>query len=425
MSETIELKVGELFSGAGGLSLGFILAGHARIKFRPIFAIDNDAPCINSYRHNMHWLFQNAPHVLSGVPGIFKRDVENLNIPAILRLLKVQKGELDLLMGGPPCQGFSTSNRRGKEKSKADRNRLIKVFLDKVDEFRPKMFLIENVQGIQWTEPTQDMHTLPVQASLFPDLEIVSSNVQDFLMQKAISLGYHVWYSVLNAVDFGVPQHRMRFFLFGVRTDLIADKSIVNLKPYLDQLKSNEKVSVKRAIGDLPALENGQRWEGTYIPGTDEYIKKMRRFMGKDDLYDHVTTRHADYVIERYRKIPEGKNWKSIKDEMTNYKVVDNTHSNIYRRLINDAPAITISHYRKSMLIHPIQDRGLSFREACRLQSFPDWYRFMGTNNDQQQQLANAVPPLMASAVANAIGEFWLQSLCVNDTIAEPFLAHV
>src|SRR5260370_21302744 len=96
----------------------------------------------------------------------------------------------------------------------------------------------------------------------------------------------------------------------------------------------------------------------------------------------------------------------------TNYKEVGNTHSNIYRRLVNDAPAITISHYRKSMLIHPSQHRGLSFREACRLQSFPDWCRFMGAVSLQQQQLANAVPPLMATAVAKAIGDLWWKVTC-------------
>jgi len=131
--------------------------------------------------------------------------------------------------------------------------------------------------------------------------------------------------------------------------------------------------------------------------------------MENGDLHDHFTTRHSTEVIQRFERIPEGGNWESIRDMMTTYTNIDNTHSNIYRRLIGNAPAHTISHYRKSMVIHPSHHRGLSFREACRLQSFPDWFRFRGPLDDgQQQHLANAVPPLLAAAVAWAIGEFWV-----------------
>jgi site-specific DNA-cytosine methylase len=123
-----------------------------------------------------------------------------------------------------------------------------------------------------------------------------------------------------------------------------------------------------------------------------------------------VTSKHADYVIDRYRKIPAGGNWEDIRDELTNYAEVSRTHSNIYRRLRWDEPSITIGHYRKSMLVHPSQHRGLSLREAARLQSFPDWFRFAGTANGdagglvhKQQQLANAVCPLVTKAVAELI----------------------
>jgi DNA-methyltransferase (dcm) len=423
MDEIVELKVGELFAGAGGLSLGFILADHPNVRFCPVFAVDNDISSLDSYKYNMKWLSQNEPAVLPKMPGVFNRDVDCLNVSAVLRLLKLKKGELDLLLGGPPCQGFSSSNRRSKAQSKEDRNRLINVFLDRLSEFQPKMFLIENVQGVQWAPPTQDMQLSPIQESLFPDIVSgnESTNVQNFLLKRADTLGYYVWSGVLDAVEFGVPQHRMRFFLFGVRKEFISDKSVVSLVSFLEKLKVTERVTVEKAIGDLPVLENGQKWiDGEYHPQDNTYIRKMRRFMSNGDLYDHFTTRHADYVIERYRKIPEGGNWKNIMNEMTNYKKVDNTHSNIYRRLVGNAPAITISHYRKSMIIHPSQHRGLSFREACRLQSFPDWYRFKGSLDNKQQQLANAVPPLMAAAVANAIGSFWLMIMSSKSGVTEP-----
>lgn len=408
MSEEIELKTGELFAGAGGLALGFLLANHPYLRFRPLFAIDNDVHSLNTFRYNMNWLHQNAKSILPYVPGIFRRNIEELNVLAALRLFNLKKGELDLMIGGPPCQGFSSANRQAKEQQKANNNKLVKVFLDKLDEFYPKMFLIENVQGVRWTKPTQDMLLDSSQDTLFPEYDNTAMSVLEFLVKKSIALGYYVWYDTLNAIDFGVPQFRSRFFLFGVRADLVSNKEDVSLTPYLEMRKVTSYQSVMNAIGDLPCLENGEHWEGDdYHPGDSEYIEMMRRFMSNGDLYDHFATKHADYVIERYKHIPEGGNWESIKDQMTNYKKVENTHSNIYRRLVRNAPAITISHYRKSMLIHPTQHRGISFREACRLQSFPDWFRFHGPIDEQQQQLGNAVPPLMAAAVAWAIGEFW------------------
>src|SRR5260370_11499165 len=338
MNQIIELKTGELFSGAGGLGLGFVLDEHPLIRFQPIFAIDSDAHCLDTYKYNMAWLAQNASAALQRMPGIFQRDVELLKVSAILRLFKLKRGELDLLIGGPPCQGFSSSNRKGTNKHNT--NRLVNVFLDKLSEFKPKMFLMENVQGLRWTKLTEDMSVPLVQETLFPEFEKEPDNVRDFLIMKAISLGYHVWFDVLDAVDFGVPQHRLRFFLFGIRSELVSNKNDVDLRPYLEVLKFKKKVSVIAAIRDLPRLENGQSWTGdNYQPSNAEYVRKMRRYMLNGDLYDHFTTKHADYVIDRYKQIPEAQNWQTIRNQMTNYKKVENTHSNIYRRLNGNEPA--------------------------------------------------------------------------------------
>jgi site-specific DNA-cytosine methylase len=127
-------------------------------------------------------------------------------------------------------------------------------------------------------------------------------------------------------------------------------------------------------------------------------------------IFDHVTSCHAEYVIERYRRIPQGGNWRDISKMMTNYTAIDRTHSNIYRRLKWDETSITIGNYRKSMIVHPSQHRGLSVREAARLQSFPDWYRFSGGAANpkhgimhKQRQLANAVCPMVTQAFAELI----------------------
>lgn len=405
------LKFGDLFAGAGGLSLGFVLAGHPTVKCHPLFAIDNDQESLQSYANSMQWLSRTNADVLSACPATYERDIEKLNVRALSRLFKLDDGELDLLIGGPPCQGYSSANRQGSRTSKSHRNRLSKVFLDKVEALNPKMFLLENVQGVKWTQPTDDMNVKSSQLSFLPDAATKIESVQQFLLGRSQEIGYKTWFSVLNAVDFGVPQTRYRFFLLGVRADLIPSKN-VDLDQYLEKSMEKNPVTVEDAIGDLPELHNGEKWAGnSYNPNSNTFVQHMRKFMNNSELNDHFTTNHADYVIERYKKIPEGGNWESIKELMSNYSKIDNTHSNIYRRLMRNAPAITISHYRKSMIIHPTQDRGLSFREACRLQSFPDWYQFCGRIDNRQQQLANAVPPLLASKIANAVASYWLDHI--------------
>lgn len=409
MKPKFTLRVGELFSGAGGLSLGLILSGHPKAQFQPLFAIDNDRDSVLSYQHNLKWLVENAQETLPKLPKVIEDDVTKVNTVTLLNDLQLKVNDLDLLIGGSPCQGFSSSNRGAKTKRKSQQNSLAKIFLDKMGELRPKMFLIENVQGIGWTKITSAMKT--AQKSLSVSSK-APKNVKEFLVQQSVSLGYTVWHGIINAKDFGVPQDRVRFILFGVRSDLVNDATKVSLEPYLEKYQVETYTTVHDAISDLPRIGNGETWESdNYHPSDNVYVKKMRRFMLNGDLPDHYTTNHSQYVLDRFRCISQGANWQSIKKKMKNYSDIENTHSNIYRRLVYKLPAHTISHYRKSMTIHPRQNRGLSMREACRLQSFPDWFRFQGKKDSQQQQLANAVPPLMASAIGLAIADFWLDQL--------------
>jgi DNA-cytosine methyltransferase len=409
MKSKFTLQVGELFAGAGGLSLGLILSDHPKARFQPLFAIDNDEESLLSYQHNLQWLSENAKETLSKLPKVINADVKKVNTATLLDDLHIQVNDLDLLVGGSPCQGFSSSNRGTKTKQRSQQNSLAKFFLDKMGEIRPKMFLIENVQGIGWTKITSAMQS--ARKSLNTSSKS-PKNVREFLVQQSMFLGYTVWHGVVNAKDFGVPQDRVRFILFGIRNDLIDASTDVSLDPYLKKYKVENYATVHDAISDLPRIGNGETWNGNeYHPSDNAYVKKMRRFMLNGDLQDHFTTNHSEYVLDRFRCISQGENWKSIKKQMKNYSDIENTHSNIYRRLVYKLPAHTISHYRKSMTIHPRQHRGLSMREACRLQSFPDWFRFQGKKDSQQQQLANAVPPLMASAIGLAIADFWLDHI--------------
>ncbi len=410
MKSKLTLQLGELFVGAGGLSLGLILADHPRAQFQPLFAIDNDKESLLSYQHNLEWLLKNTQKILPKMPVVINADIKKVNTLDLLGELQLQVNDLDLLVGGSPCQGFSSSNRGAEARKKSQQNSLAKIFLDKMGEIRPKMFLIENVQGVGWTKITSSMQLVMQKDS--PVATKKPKNVREFLIQQSTSLGYTVWHGIINAKDFGVPQDRVRFILFGVRNDLINESTDISLESYLEKRPIATQTTVHDAISDLPRIGNGETWNGNdYHPSDNEYIKKMRRFMLNGDLSDHFTTNHSQYVLDRFKCIPQGGNWKSIKDKMENYSDIDNTHSNIYRRLVYKTPAHTISHYRKSMTIHPRQNRGLSMREACRLQSFPDWFRFQGKKDSQQQQLANAVPPLMASAIGLAIADFWLDHL--------------
>jgi site-specific DNA-cytosine methylase len=238
------------------------------------------------------------------------------------------------------------------------------------------------------------------------------------------ALGYDVFVQLLDSVWYGVPQYRSRFFVLGIHRDLGYTPDDFGTwgpfpRPSHGPGTSQGYVTVRDAISDLPLVGNGHTADvATYCEretaerGQTGYLSYLRKGAEPGTITDHVTSRHADYVIERYRKIPAGGNWQSIAETLTNYADATRTHSNIYRRLVWAEPSITIGHYRKSMLVHPSQPRGLSLREASRLQSFPDWFRFAGTSTGdpgglvhKQQQLANAVCPLVIKAIAEFILE--------------------
>ena len=276
-----------------------------------------------------------------------------------------------MLVGGPPCQGFSSANRNSWS-SNNPHNRLVNVFLRYVEKLCPPVFLMENVQGIVWTARDGSADARP--------------SVADHVLKRMKSAGYFVFPKLLDAVWYGVPQYRTRFFVFGVHRDVgYKPDDFGNWGPFPLPTHGpgagNPYVTVREAIGDLPPVGNGDPLDEISYSlkrPANAFLKLMRRNAPKKVIVDHVTSNHAKYVIERYKKIPPGGNWEDILEMMANYAQVERTHSNIYRRLAWDQPSITIGHYGKSMLVHPQQHRGLSLREATRLQSFPDWFRFAG-----------------------------------------------
>ncbi|MBR8835424.1 MAG: DNA (cytosine-5-)-methyltransferase [Stigonema ocellatum SAG 48.90 = DSM 106950] len=400
------LNVVELFAGAGAMGLGFLMAAKPNKHYKIGFCGEVHPVYVETLKHN-HATFRQLSQV-SGVDCVPEQTE-----PLDLRIKEAQKvtesrcrelGDVHVLIGGPPCQGFSSANRNSGN-SENPNNQLVDTFFKYVEKLKPRCFLMENVQGILWTTKSGQIST--------------QINVVDWVMKRMHKAGYVVFPKLIDAAWYGVPQHRNRFFFFGIHKDLGYGKDDFGEwgpfpLPTHGLGKDKPYVTVRDAIQDLPTIGNGclehnmayEEFRNKKLL-TNPFLEAMREGASVGLITDHVTSRHSEYVIERYKQIPPGGNWQDIEDKLTNYTDVKRTHSNIYRRLGWDEPSITIGHYRKSMLIHPQQHRGLSLREASRLQSIPDWFRFAGSIDSisgglvhKQQQLANAVCPLVTKAIA-------------------------
>jgi DNA (cytosine-5)-methyltransferase 1 len=287
----------------------------------------------------------------------------------------LDKKKQKIIFGGPPCQGFSTSNQKNRDMDNPN-NWLYKEYVRLVSEVRPDWIVFENVKGL---------------------LETENGFFLDAVLDGFKELGYTTSHFVLNSADFGVPQKRNRLFIIGSLHGVEIDKP----KPTVTEKKYR---TVKDAISDLPELENGD------APDIEEYSKAARTTYAKlmrgnlDKCGNNVVTNNAPHIIKRYGHIPQGGNWEDIpKRLMKNYTDVSRCHTGIYRRLKEDEPSVVIGNFRKNMLVHPWKDRGLSVREAARLQSIPDWFRFTGSIGFQQQQVGNLVPPLLAKTIFQTI----------------------
>jgi len=344
----------DLFAGAGGLSLGAELAG-----INVSLAVENDKYAAQTYSVN---------HVHTTVLNDYIQKLDS--IPTELHSEKKQK----ILFGGPPCQGFSTSNRRTNNRDNPQ-NWLYKEFIRVLCLWKPDWVVFENVTGI---------------------VEFESKAFLKIILLDFERAGYTCSYAILNAANHGVPQNRSRFFLIGSKSG-----KTVNLDSLF---VASSKITVKEAFSDLPIIYNAAKCD--LLPYGDEarnhYASTLRGALV--ECTGHLVSHNADYVVDRYKHIKQGQNWEAIpKKLMQNYTDSSRCHTGIYYRLLEREPSVVIGNYRKNMLIHPWANRGLSVREAARLQSFPDNYVFKGSIGFQQQQVGNAVPPLLAKYVFDKI----------------------
>lgn len=339
----------DLFCGAGGMSVGAMMSG-IDIKY----AVEMDWRAATTFKAN-HPRTKLFASCISNVCA--KRD------------MAFEKDVPKIIFGGPPCQGFSTSNQKNRGLWNKN-NWLYAEYLRLTEEIRPDWIVFENVKGLYETEN-----------GYF--LEAVLTGFE--------KLGYTNTWFVLNAMNHGVPQSRNRLFIIGSLHGIsIAPPLPLDLHP----------ISVRDAIQDLPSLVNGD--VSDYAPYQHAAKSEYARFMRnkKRKCWNNIVTKNSEYIIERYKHIPQGGNWQNIPIEMmSNYLDATRCHTGIYHRLREDMPSIVIGNFRKNMLVHPWENRGLSVREAARLQSFPDSFRFFGSIGFQQQQVGNAVPPLLAKEV--------------------------
>ena len=343
-------KVIDLFCGIGGFSYGFEMTN----KYEVICAADIWNVAIDTYKKN-HIQNENIDILLQDLTILDKKYWEKY------------KNKVDIIIAGPPCQGFSMS---GKREIGDERNSLFEEVIKITNITLPKYVVIENVVGLLSMQTKNNKY------------------IKDIIIEEFKNIGYFAEFKILNAAEFGVPQLRKRVIF-------IASKNYPISFP-TPLLTSDKFVTVGDALGNVPA--NGEKY-------TKPKTKFQIEMSGVKTIFNHEAQKSSEKVVKRMSFIPQGGNWQDIPLELGTGGGV---HSNAYKRLDPKLPSITIKHAGKAMIIHPTENRILTAREVARLQSFPDDFILTGTKSDQHQQLANAVPPLLGKAIAEELS-FYLR----------------
>jgi DNA (cytosine-5)-methyltransferase 1 len=375
----------DIFSGAGGLAEGFRDAG-----YRILAGSDIDLDAAATFRRN----FPEA--------AFFEGNVALLKPEDLLRECHLGIGELDCLVGGPPCQAFSYNNHF---RSLANvRSGLFRHYLRIVRGLQPKCIVMENVPGM---------------------LTIGDGAVVAEIFQSLGRLGYECNARILFAEDYGVPQQRRRVFFVATRlgwSDALFPRGTHGpcVKPKENYLvhrwtrrkrRPRRKIpSVWSAIGDLLSLENGSKLSGAlpYARGPSTYLQRLLRNRRKR-VFNHEASTLGKKMLQRFPHIPQGGSWRDIPRRLLPkgmQRAETSDHTKRYGRLEKTGLCSTIltkcdPHW--GSYIHPVCDRAITVREAARIQGFRDRFRFYGPRTAQFVQVGNAVPPLIAKAVGKAV----------------------
>lgn len=368
-------RVLDFFAGAGGLSEGLRIAG-----LDVIYANEIDKWAKMTYEYNHPNTIFRCCDIAEVTPNSIYNDIHDA--------FNLSLEDIDIMVGGPPCQGFSIIGQRNIDDP---RNRLFREFLRLVQQIRPKAFIMENVFGL---------------------LSMDNGKVKDEIIEAFTAAGYLIADpQILTAADFGVPQIRKRVFFLGIRNDLSDSPLTYPAATHASRNYCREHdgilpyITVGDALSDLPeavveSSGDGAGEQVAYISPPRNYYQQLMRGEG-NTAFNHHTKRLLDTRMERITRLAEGATKVSLPQEFQ-----AGGHENKYRRLSSreSAPTLT-AHMSKDLsdFIHPNYHRPITVREAARLQSFPDSYIFVGSEFQQLKQIGNAVPPLLGAAVANAV----------------------
>jgi DNA (cytosine-5)-methyltransferase 1 len=368
MSLPIKLKAIDLFCGCGGISAGLTKAG-----FEILAGIDIEKKYLATFKHN----FPKAKAL--------NTDITSISANEFMQIVSITPGELDLLVGGPPCQGFSKNVPRKNRFLEDPKNLLVKSFLDYCEILQPKMILMENVAEMK--NGFEESYSL----------EVIS---------RLEGAGYTVTSTVLNSADYGVPQRRKRAFFLANRLGVafkIPEPTHTKNKNNDALFQSPSHVTVWDAISDLPSIEHGSGTEDTKyltLPQT-QYQQEMRGDI--THVKNHIARKLALKQFERLSSIKAGEGHKELPEHLK----TKGGYSGAYGRLSWDmiAPTITrwVFHPGSGRWGHPVDIRTITIREAARIQSFPDNFEFVGSYVDQAGQIGNAVPPKLAYAIITSL----------------------
>ena len=403
------MKIVDLFSGAGGLTFGFYYK-----------LVDEEFR-----RTNNEFIFANEFSVAAA--KAFEKNFPDINMQNIdIRELTEDKidtlignSSIDLIVGGPPCQSFSTVGQRRFD----DKAKLYEEYLRILKIVRPKMFLFENVKGLlsmrevfYETDENGDIRYIEEKIERHGKTVIkrkpIITGYGDFIIEQIkkqfaeidTDFGYDIEYQELNAVDFGVPQYRERVFIIGTRKDLK-----LNWDWNFDPKKSN-KITIEEAISDLPVIGEDETKTNYIVLPQNDYQSLMRKNSGS--ITQHFCGHYGDKIRTVIKNVKQGQgknDFNALVDKgiiPEEYRLTSG-YNNTYGRLVANQPSTTITNNLCTpsglRCIHYDQDRTLTPREGARIQSFPDWFEFYGTRTDVTKQIGNAVPPLLAMAVAQKI----------------------
>lgn len=346
------MNVVDLFCGCGGLSMGFEMGG-ANI----LLGIDNNSSAIETFRKN----HKNSEAICG--------DIEKISLVDIDTAIKNQP--VDVVIGGPPCQGLSLS---GPRKFEDTRNRLFRSFVKISKHLKPKVIILENVPGI---------------VSLF------KGEIKNEIFREFQKIGYNIDYKVLNSAEYGVPQIRKRAIFIGIMKNI---KSPI-LFPVAERTPETY-ITCEEALSDLHALNESSMPESFVYatPATNKYQKVMRKKNKR--VHNHLITKHQDKVKSTIALVPEGGNYKDLPEHLRNSRKFNVAWTRYHSQ--KPSPTIDTGHRHH---FHYKYNRVPTVRENARLQSFPDTFIFYGNKTEQYRQVGNAVPPLLGLAIAKEVSK--------------------